>query len=223
MARVVGASERAIARKVIWVSLLPFFFTGLRWAPAACGERRYCRRVSGVDRGYRVFDRARPQLSDTTGVFAGNRLFVAGGIVLLINAIVNALERRALRWRPIDRDIRLGALNETSSYIADGKDATAVVSATASSPCWATLALRGRAPLPRTGGYARPLRRSPKPDFKLTDIRFPAGQHDRTRKILCAGVTTNPATPPRSGRELPKQPSMFHPLHRHAGRPIWAR
>ena len=32
MARVIGASERTIARKVVWVSLLPFFFTGLKVA-----------------------------------------------------------------------------------------------------------------------------------------------------------------------------------------------
>ena len=32
MARVVGASETAIAREVIWNSLLPFFFTGLKIA-----------------------------------------------------------------------------------------------------------------------------------------------------------------------------------------------
>jgi NitT/TauT family transport system permease protein len=32
MARILGASERTIARKVIWISLLPFFFTGLKIA-----------------------------------------------------------------------------------------------------------------------------------------------------------------------------------------------
>ena len=32
MARVVGASERAISREMIWNSLLPFFFTGLKIA-----------------------------------------------------------------------------------------------------------------------------------------------------------------------------------------------
>ena len=32
MARIIGASERTIARKVIWISLLPFFFTGLKIA-----------------------------------------------------------------------------------------------------------------------------------------------------------------------------------------------
>jgi NitT/TauT family transport system permease protein len=105
MARVVGASERAIARKVIWVSLLPFFFTGLKVAlpravsAAIVGE--FLVSTEGI--GYSI-EHAR-QLSDTTGVFAG--IVVAVALVLLINAIVNALERRALRWRPTDRDMQI--------------------------------------------------------------------------------------------------------------------
>src|SRR3954470_1365582 len=105
MARVVGASEQTIARKVIWVSLLPFFFTGLKVAlpravsAAIVGE--FLVATEGI--GFSI-ERAR-QLSDTTGVFAG--IVVAVALVLLINAIVNALERRALKWRPTDRDMQL--------------------------------------------------------------------------------------------------------------------
>lgn len=105
MARVAGASERAIARKVIWVSLLPFFFTGLKVAlpravsAAIVGE--FLVATEGI--GFSI-ERAR-QLSDTTGVFAG--IVVAVALVLLINAIVNALERRALKWRPADRDMQI--------------------------------------------------------------------------------------------------------------------
>jgi NitT/TauT family transport system permease protein len=105
MARILGASERTIARKVIWVSLLPFFFTGLKVAlpravsAAIVGE--FLVATEGV--GFSI-ERAR-QLSDTTGVFAG--IVVAVGLVLIINAIVNALERHALRWRPTDRDMQI--------------------------------------------------------------------------------------------------------------------
>ncbi len=94
MARVIGASERTIARKVIWMSLLPFFFTGLKVAlpravsAAIVGE--FLVATEGI--GFSI-ERAR-QLSDTTGVFAG--IVVAVALVLLINAVVNALERRAL-------------------------------------------------------------------------------------------------------------------------------
>jgi NitT/TauT family transport system permease protein len=105
MARIVGASERSIARKVIWISLLPFFFTGLKVAlpravsAAIVGE--FLVATEGV--GFSI-ERAR-QLSDTTGVFAG--IVVAVALVLIINAVVNALERRALKWRPVERDMQL--------------------------------------------------------------------------------------------------------------------
>ncbi|MBX9829763.1 MAG: ABC transporter permease [Xanthobacteraceae bacterium] len=105
MARVVGASERAIDRKVIWMSLLPFFFTGLKVAlpravsAAIVGE--FLVATEGI--GFSI-ERAR-QLSDTTGVFAG--IVVAVALVLIINAVVNALERRALKWRPTDRDMQI--------------------------------------------------------------------------------------------------------------------
>jgi len=105
MARIIGASERTIARKVIWISLLPFFFTGLKIAlpravsAAIVGE--FLVAVEGV--GFSI-ERAR-QLSDTTGVFAG--IVVAVALVLIINVAVNALERRAMKWRPTDRDMQL--------------------------------------------------------------------------------------------------------------------
>ncbi len=39
------------------------------------------------------------------GVFAG--IVVATALVLVVNAIVERLERHALRWRPVDRDMVL--------------------------------------------------------------------------------------------------------------------
>jgi ABC-type nitrate/sulfonate/bicarbonate transport system permease component len=44
-------------------------------------------------------------LSDTVGVFAG--IVVATTLVLLINGLVEFLERRALSWRPVDREMVL--------------------------------------------------------------------------------------------------------------------
>ena len=105
MARILGAGERTIARKVIWVSLLPFFFTGLKVAlPRAVSATivgEFLVSTEGV--GFSI-ERAR-QLSDTTGVFAG--IVVAVALVLIINVIVNALERHVLRWRPTDRDMQV--------------------------------------------------------------------------------------------------------------------
>jgi NitT/TauT family transport system permease protein len=105
MARVMGASEQTIARKVIWVSLLPYFFTGLKVAlpravsAAIVGE--FLVATEGI--GFSI-ERAR-QMSDTPGVFAG--IVVAVALVLMINAVVNALECYALRWRPTDRDMQI--------------------------------------------------------------------------------------------------------------------
>ncbi len=57
MARIVGASETAISREVIWNSLLPFFFAVAEDRAAARRERRHHRRVSGRQRGARLPDR----------------------------------------------------------------------------------------------------------------------------------------------------------------------
>ena len=45
------------------------------------------------------------QISDTTGVFAG--IVVATALVLVINAALNVIERWALRWRPVEREMEL--------------------------------------------------------------------------------------------------------------------
>ncbi len=103
MARIIGASETKISREVIWNSLLPFFFTALKVsfprAVSACIVGEFLVSTEGV--GHYI-EHAR-ELSDTVGVFAG--IVVATTLVLTINAIVENLERRALRWRPIDRDM----------------------------------------------------------------------------------------------------------------------
>ena len=105
MARVIGASERVVAREIIWTSLLPFFFTGLKIAlPRAVSATivgEFLVSTQGVGRS---IEQAR-QVADTTGVFAG--VIVAVALVLAINAVVNLIERWALRWRPVERDMKI--------------------------------------------------------------------------------------------------------------------
>jgi NitT/TauT family transport system permease protein len=105
MARILGASEVTISREVIWNSLMPFVFTALKVslprAVSACIVGEFLVSTSGV--GHYI-EHAR-ELSDTVGVFAG--IVVATTLVLCVNGIVEALERRALRWRPVDRDMVL--------------------------------------------------------------------------------------------------------------------
>jgi NitT/TauT family transport system permease protein len=105
MARVIGASERRIAREIIWTSLLPFFFTGLKIAfPRAVSATIVGEFLVSTQGVGRYIEGAR-QVSDTTGVFAG--VVIALALVLVINAVLNGIERWALRWRPVERDMEL--------------------------------------------------------------------------------------------------------------------
>lgn len=101
MARIMGASESQISREVIWKSLQPFFYAGLKIAaPRAIGATivgEFLVSTQGV--GYYI-EHAR-ELSDTVGVFAG--IVIATALVLIMNMIVERLERHALAWRPSDR------------------------------------------------------------------------------------------------------------------------
>jgi NitT/TauT family transport system permease protein len=105
MARVLGANERAISREIIWASLLPFFFTGLKIAfPRAVSATIVGEFLVSTEGVGHYIEHAR-QVSDTTGVFAG--IVIAIALVLAINALVNLFERRALRWRPVEREMEL--------------------------------------------------------------------------------------------------------------------
>lgn len=103
MARVMGASETVIAREVIWKSLQPFFYSGIKIAaPHAVGATivgEFLVSTAGI--GYYI-EHAR-ELSDTTGVFAG--IVVATVLVLVINIAVEKMERTALAWRPLAKDM----------------------------------------------------------------------------------------------------------------------
>jgi ABC-type nitrate/sulfonate/bicarbonate transport system permease component len=105
MARVLGASEAAIAREVIWNSLLPFLFAALQIAlpravsAAIIGEFL----VGNEGLGYMI-EYSRQNL-DTTGVFAG--VLVATALVLVINAVLLRIDRRLNAWRPVDRHMEL--------------------------------------------------------------------------------------------------------------------
>jgi NitT/TauT family transport system permease protein len=103
MARIIGANESVIAREVIWKSLQPFFYAGIKIAaPHAVGATivgEFLVSTAGI--GYYI-EHAR-ELSDTVGVFAG--IVVATVLVLVINALVEAMERATLAWRPVAKDM----------------------------------------------------------------------------------------------------------------------
>ena len=105
MARVLGASEMAISRHVVWKSLTPFFLAALKIAlPRAVSATIIGEFLVGnAGLGYYI-ENAR-QMVDIAGVFAG--IVVSIIIVLAINALLTLLDRRVNAWRPVDRDMRL--------------------------------------------------------------------------------------------------------------------
>jgi len=101
--RVLGASERVIAKEVIWKSLQPFFYAGMKIAaPHAVGATIVGEFLVSTQGVGHYIEHAR-ELSDTVGVFAG--IVVATILVLVINAIVEKMERFSLRWRPVAKDM----------------------------------------------------------------------------------------------------------------------
>jgi ABC-type nitrate/sulfonate/bicarbonate transport system permease component len=105
MARVVGAGEAVISREVIWNSLQPFFYAGLKVAlPRAVSATIVGEFLVSTDGVGHYIEHAR-ELSDTVGVFAG--IIVATALVLAVNGTVEYLERRALAWRPVARDMEM--------------------------------------------------------------------------------------------------------------------
>ena len=105
MARIAGAGETAIAREIVWKSLLPFFFTGLKVALPRAVSATIVGEFLVATQGVGHYIEHSRQVADTVGVFAG--IVIAMVLVLAINAVVNVIERRALAWRPVEREMEL--------------------------------------------------------------------------------------------------------------------
>jgi NitT/TauT family transport system permease protein len=105
MARVVGASEIVISREVIWNSLLPFFFAALKIAlPRAVSAAIIGEFLVGNEGLGFLIENSR-QNFDTVGVFEG--IVVATALVLIINAVLVAADRKVNGWRPMDRQMEV--------------------------------------------------------------------------------------------------------------------
>jgi NitT/TauT family transport system permease protein len=103
-ARMLGASERQLARHVLLPSALSWIFSslhvsvGLALIGAVVGE--YLGSTEGI--GYVIAQGE--GLFDTTAVFAGMAVLMV--VVLVVDHLVNRLERRLLRWKPPSADGR---------------------------------------------------------------------------------------------------------------------
>jgi NitT/TauT family transport system permease protein len=104
MAKVVGATERHLARHIVFPGAVPYIFTGLRIAmPYSIGGAVIAELISS-NRGLGYLIQLGAMNFDTAGVFVA--LVATTCIVFLGNWSVNALERRLLRWRP-PADLRM--------------------------------------------------------------------------------------------------------------------
>ena len=98
VARVFGASERDIARHIVWPGAIPYAFAGFRIAaPYAIGAAVVGELISS-NRGLGYMIQAGATDFDTTLVFVS--LTTLTILVVVINLLVARGERWLLRWRP---------------------------------------------------------------------------------------------------------------------------
>jgi NitT/TauT family transport system permease protein len=98
MAQVMGASERAVARHIVFPGAVPYIFTGFRIAmPYSIGGAVIAELIS-ANRGLGYLIQLGAMNFDTTGVFVA--LVAVTCIVFICNWSVDIVERWLLRWRP---------------------------------------------------------------------------------------------------------------------------
>ena len=98
MAQIVGASERQVARHIVFPGAVPSIFAGFRIAvPYAIGAAVIAELISS-NRGLGYLVQTGAMNFDTTSVFAA--ILVATLIVHGVNGLMNSLETLLLRWRP---------------------------------------------------------------------------------------------------------------------------
>ena len=98
MARVLGATQQQVARNILWQWMQPFLFSGLRLAVPRALSAAIVGEFLVADHGLGHYIENARQTGDTIGVFTG--IVVVTLLVLALSAALNAIERRALAWRP---------------------------------------------------------------------------------------------------------------------------
>jgi NitT/TauT family transport system permease protein len=98
IARVFGATERDIARHIVWPGAIPYVFAGFRIAvPYAIGAAVVGELISS-NRGLGFLIQSGATDFDTTLVFVS--LVTLTIVVVVVNLLVGRCERWLLRWRP---------------------------------------------------------------------------------------------------------------------------
>jgi NitT/TauT family transport system permease protein len=103
MAQIMGASERQVARHIVFPAAVPAVFAGFRIAmPYAIGAAVIAELISS-NRGLGYLVQTGAMNFDTTSVFAA--ILAATLIVHGANLVMNAAERVLLRWRPATQTV----------------------------------------------------------------------------------------------------------------------
>jgi NitT/TauT family transport system permease protein len=100
-ARMLGASERQLIRHVLVPSALTWIFSSLHISIGFAIIAVVVGEYLGASRGIGYMIAQAEGAFDTTGVFAG--MTILAGVVLMVGALVERLERRLLQWKPRDR------------------------------------------------------------------------------------------------------------------------
>lgn len=98
VARVMGASEGQVERTVVLPGAIPHITTGLKVSLPYALTAAIVGEFIASDKGIGYLIMSASFAYDTSGVFAGIILIAA--IIMGINAALNYLEGRLLRWRP---------------------------------------------------------------------------------------------------------------------------
>ena len=105
MARVVGAREWLIAREVVWNTTVPYLFTALKVSLPRGISGAVVAEFLAADGGLGYYIETSRDQADVVGIFTG--IVIVTIIVLLVNAVVQRVQLRALSWRPVDREMVL--------------------------------------------------------------------------------------------------------------------
>ena len=97
-ARMLGASEHQLIRHVLIPSALTWIFSSLHISIGFAIIAVVVGEYLGASRGVGYMIAQAEGVFDTTGVFAG--MTILSGVVLIVGALVDRLERRLLRWKP---------------------------------------------------------------------------------------------------------------------------
>jgi NitT/TauT family transport system permease protein len=105
MARILGASEWQVTRKIVWNSTIPFVFAALKnalpWSVSAAVVGEFISGTSGLG----VLITKSNDMGDVTGVFAG--VVVVTALVLALDIGLGRIQARALSWRSVDSRAQL--------------------------------------------------------------------------------------------------------------------